>query len=559
MGLSDFNILGNDKRKRTYILPKKVVWQGTGVANGEYLVNARVPQIYPRVPENATLSTQNGEKGSLLLDFGSELAGSLEILVSRGISDKENGVTMLVRFGESVSEAMTPLGNKHACNNHSTRDMTVLLTANSQQTFGDTGYRFVYLELLDEDAYVDLAGVRAVLTYRDIPYLGSFSCDDPLLEQIYNVSAYTVHLNMQNMLWDGIKRDRLVWIGDVHPEMLAIRTVFGANEIIDDGLRFVSDAYPLPNWPNRFTTYGFWYLKILWDWYYYTDNKKLVIELKDYWRGLLEQIFKLIHENKNELLKEEEFTAGFFVDWPTRDTEEAKAGVYALLRLALLSAANLCGLVEDIIAQKQCLRYTELLREYSLMHNDRKQIVALLDLADMTDNETCKQVLPRHGGHGMSTFMSYYILVATARTVGMECAQDMLKEYYGGMLAAGATTFWEDFDLDWVQEGATIDRVLLPGEYDIHGDNGRFCYQGMRHSLCHGWSAGPTAFLAEFVLGIQILEAGCKKIAIKPNLGHLTWAKGTYPTPYGIITVDIHREDNKIIINVDAPKEITIV
>ena len=559
MGLSDFNILGNDKRKRTYILPKKVVWQGTGVANGEYLVNARVPQIYPRVPENATLSTQNGEKGSILLDFGSELAGSLEILVSRGISDKENGVTMLVRFGESVSEAMTPLGNKHACNNHSTRDMTVLLTANSQQTFGDTGYRFVYLELLDEDAYVDLAGVRAVLTYRDIPYLGSFSCDDPLLEQIYNVSAYTVHLNMQNMLWDGIKRDRLVWIGDVHPEMLAIRTVFGANEIIDDSLRFIANAYPLPSWPNRFTTYGFWYLKILWDWYYYTGNEKLVIELKEYWRSLLEQIFELIHVDEDELLKEEEFIAGFFVDWPTRDTKEAKAGIHALLRLALIAGSNLCELVEDTIVQKQCSRYAELLKKDSLIHNDRKQIVALLNFADMTDNETCKQVLPKDGGRGMSTFMSYYILAATAKNVSIECAQDLLKEYYGAMLDAGATTFWEDFDLDWVRENATIDRMLLPGEYDIHGDNGRFCYQGMRHSLCHGWSAGPTAFLAEYILGIQILEPGCKKIEIKPNLGHLTWAKGTYPTPYGVISVDIHRDGDEIFTTVDAPTEITIV
>ena len=559
MGLSDFNILGDDKRKRTYILPQKLLWQGTGVTNGESLMNARVSQIYPRVLENATLTNQNGKKGALLLDFGSELAGSLEILVSRNISDKENGVTMLVRFGESVSEAMTPLGNKHACNNHSTRDMTVLLTANSQQTIGDTGYRFAYLELLEENAYVDLAGVRAVLTYRDIPYLGSFSCDDPLLERIYNVSAYTVHLNMQNMLWDGIKRDRLVWIGDVHPEMLAIRTVFGANEIMDDSLRFIADAYPLPSWPNRFTTYGFWYLKILWDWYYYTGNKKLVLELKEYWQGLLKQILELIHENEEELLIEKEFIAGFFVDWPTRYTEEAKTGVYALLCLALLAGASLSKLVDDTDTQKQCLEYTELLKKATLTHKNRKQIVALLNLADMTDDETCKQVLPKHGGHGMSTFMSYYILVATAKTVSMECAQDMLKVYYGAMLDAGATTFWEDFDLEWVQEGATIDRVLLPGEYDIHGDNGRFCYQGMRHSLCHGWSAGPTAFLAEYILGIQILEPGCKKITIKPNLGHLMWATGTYPTPFGVISVEICRDGDEIITTVDAPKEISIV
>ena len=125
----------------------------------------------------------------------------------------------------------------------------------------------------------------------------------------------------------------------------------------------------------------------------------------------------------------------------------------------------------------------------------------------------------------------------------------------GAMLNAGATTFWEDFDLDWARDGARIDEVLAEGAYDIHGDNGKFCYVGLRHSLCHGWSAGPTAFLADTVLGIEILEAGCKKIAIKPQLGDLEWARGTYPTPYGDITVSVTRDGADI----QAPAEIEIV
>ena len=158
----------------------------------------------------------------------------------------------------------------------------------------------------------------------------------------------------------------------------------------------------------------------------------------------------------------------------------------------------------------------------------------------------------------MSTFMSYYILSAAANTAGMDSAQDMLREYYGAMLDAGATTFWEDFDLDWVREGARIDKLLEPGEYDIHGDNGRYCYTGLRHSLCHGWSAGPAAFLAERVLGIQILEPGCKKLLVKPELGTLEWATGTYPTPYGVVEVSVRREGDKVVTEVTGPTEVEI-
>ena len=53
---------------------------------------------------------------------------------------------------------------------------------------------------------------------RDLQYLGSFECSDERLNTIWQTGAYTVHLNMQDYLWDGIKRDRLVWIGDMHPE-----------------------------------------------------------------------------------------------------------------------------------------------------------------------------------------------------------------------------------------------------------------------------------------------------------------------------------------------------
>lgn len=54
-----------------------------------------------------------------------------------------------------------------------------------------------------------------------------------------------------------------------------------------------------------------------------------------------------------------------------------------------------------------------------------------------------------------------------------------------------------------------------------------------RGSLCHGWASGPTARLTAHVLGIKLLEPGCKVIAVQPHLGKLQFAEGTFPTPYG--------------------------
>ena len=73
------------------------------------------------------------------------------------------------------------------------------------------------------------------------------------------------------------------------------------------------------------------------------------------------------------------------------------------------------------------------------------------------------------------------------------------------MLDLGATTFWEDFDLEEAANAAPIDAIVPEGKLDYHHDTGNYCYIGLRRSLCHGWASGPTAWLSEHVLGIKVV------------------------------------------------------
>ena len=88
----------------------------------------------------------------------------------------------------------------------------------SSNETNESGFRFAYVELLTPDVFAEIRSVCAVLVFRDIEYKGYFECSDPLVTKIYDTAAYTVHLNMQRYLWDGIKRDRLVWAGDMNTE-----------------------------------------------------------------------------------------------------------------------------------------------------------------------------------------------------------------------------------------------------------------------------------------------------------------------------------------------------
>ena len=156
--------------------------------------------------------------------------------------------------------------------------------------------------------------------------------------------------------------------------------------------------------------------------------------------------------------------------------------------------------------------------------------------------------------------MSYYILKGMAQCCSEEEILDTLKTYYGAMLDLGATTFWEDFDMKWTENACRLDEICKEGQTDIHGDHGKYCYQGFRHSLCHGWSSGPVAFLTEYVLGIQIVGDGCSKIVIKPHLGSLKHVRGSIATPFGKLTVEhLKKDDGTIITEIEAPRGVEIL
>ena len=110
------------------------------------------------------------------------------------------------------------------------------------------------------------------------------------------------------------------------------------------------------------------------------------------------------------------------------------------------------------------------------------------------------------------------------------------------MLDRGATSFWEDFNVEWLEGSGRIDELPKDGEKDLHGDFGNYCYKGFRHSLCHGWASGILPFVYEELLGLKIDEAGFKKISIKPDLCGLDYLRAEIPSPEGLIKIKVDRD-----------------
>lgn len=549
-----------DQRARVYMTPQRILWEtndsSARVIDSQVLLEKRSPQI-SLDSQNPCVLCNDGKNASVLLDFGCEIHGGIVIYAWKDTTGR--GARVRVRFGESAMEAMSEIGGiQNATNDHANRDLVVRIGNMSMNPIGETGFRFVRIDLLEPYQQLELKAVQAVLVYKDMEYKGSFRCSDELLNKIWDTGAYTVHLNTQNYIWDGIKRDRLVWAGDLHPEIMAIKTVFGNEEAVSKSLDFVRDETPLPGWMNDFPAYSMWWAIIQYDWFMYTGDVKYLKEQHEYLQGLQKQMSLCIDESGKDVTPETRF-----IDWPSQaNPVVVDAGLQALHILAASRMMKLFQYLDDIKMVEMCKHDLKRLKKYKADCETAKQAAALMALADMVDAEDInRDLLGKNGSKGMSTFMGYYILSARAKAGDYQGCLDSIREYWGGMLSLGATTFWEDFDIEWLKNALPIDAWRREeGMVDVHGTYGGYCYSGYRHSLCHGWAAGVTPWLSENVLGVKILEPGCRRVEIVPHLGNLEYAEGTYPTPYGPIYISHSKNaDGSIKSRITAPPEVSIV
>jgi alpha-L-rhamnosidase len=513
-----------DPRVREFLQPMRVVWTSDeGVTDPENLLSSD--------DSICRLTPGGAEPPGILLDFGRELHGGIRLDIPT--THPKKSVRVRVRFGESVSEAMGTPNQDHAIH-----DFDTLAAWMGHTEIGCTGFRFVRIDLLDTEATVDLRQAQAVYLYRDLPYLGSFECSDERLNHIWRVGAYTVHLCMQDYVWDGIKRDRLVWIGDLHPEAMVVGTVFGNHSIIPATLDYARDRTPLPGWMNGISSYSLWWLLIQRDWYQAYGDLAYLKEQRDYLLGLLDVLQSHLDDEGRETL-----TGMRFLEWPTSgDPTAIDAGLQALMVLALRAGAHLCTVLEEAGAAARAEAAATRAAASTRPPSPSKQANALLVLAGMADPDTTnRDLLAVDPFRGLSTFYGYYILQARALAGDYAGCLNLIRTYWGAMLDVGATTFWEGFELDWLDGSGRIDEITPSGLRDLHADFGAWCYKGLRHSLCHGWAAGPTAWLAEHILGVTAAVPGFSEVTVAPQLAGLDWARGTIPTPHGIIEVSHKR------------------
>ncbi len=487
--------------------------------------------------EQSAVSTTKGNN-SMLVDFGKETFGFIKL---HGLKGKGQ---LSVYYGESKEEA---LSTEHCetldrvdVNNSEGKDQLMTLSK---------AFRFVNVQY-DEGASLD--SVSMLYEYADVKEHGSFICNDEEINNIYEVSKYTFELNTREFFIDGIKRDRWIWSGDAYQSYLMNYYLYFDSETVKRTTYALRGKDPVTGHINTIMDYTFFWFLGIYDYYLYTGDKHFIAQNYDRMKSLMDYV--LARRNKDGLM---EWMSGdwIFIDWAAGLSKEGEVSFEQLLFARSLETMALCANIagdKDAATQYNTLAADMRKKLFDIYWNDEKQALVhsrvngkqtgnVTRYANMFSiffdyfNEQQKQqvktsVLLNDDIQKITTpYMRFYELEALCAMGEQSYVLKEMKDYWGGMLKLGATSFWEEYNP--TKHGAE--------HYAMYG-------REFGKSLCHAWGASPLYLLGKYYLGVKPTAPGYAKYVVEPNLGGLEWMQGKVPTPNGNIELHVTKEQVKI-------------
>ena len=511
-----------------------------------------------------------------LFDFGKETFGYLNLIGIKG-----SGI-IYIYYGESKEEALDfehcetldvitiPRHSKGGKNNRNANSLSTRQLVNSSTNdIGSKAFRFVCIKT---EGSVRFA--TANMDYEYSPYdnkkSGSFKCNDSLLNNIWKVAAYTMDLTTREFFVDGIKRDRWTWSGDAIQSYLMNYYLRFDSDCVRRTIRQLRGKDPVTAHINTIMDYTFYWFKSVYDFYIYTADINFVREIYPRMQTMMDYV---LGRTNGEGMAEGKHDDWIFVDWV--DFPMHKRGTLCFEQILLcksLETMKMCATVlrDNPLAEppqgsittdeynadaEKYGKLEEALRlklkptfwneeQQAFMHaiedgEMNAQITKFPNmfaiiydyLSDDDKQKVMQSAMLNPDVPAITTpYMRFYELEALCQ-MGMQT--EVLKEmrdYWGGMLQEGATSFWEKYN----PEETGIQHLTMYG-------------RPYGKSLCHAWGASPIYLLGKYYLGVQPTKAGYEEYTICPVLGDLEWMEGKVPTPHGPISIRADRHSISIL------------
>ena len=435
----------------------------------------------------------------ILYDYGCETFAKI------GIFGNKKAVT--VYLGETETEA------EDTCSCY----LREYFEAGNTEMKYAKGFRYLYIPE-QGNTQICIKVLHEYLPY-DESKCGSFRCSDEMINRIWSVSAHTLRLNSREFFLDGIKRDRWVWSGDAYQSYFANRYLFFDEDIAKRTITVLGDKGAVEQHINTINDYTFYWIISVYDHYMMSGDLEFVKQIYPRMKAFMN--FSISRLDKNGFV----YNAPgdwIFIDWAEID----KDGPVCAEQLLFLQALEYFIKCSSLIGENdECENYRKLADELRIKINKffwceekgafidtfasqkknvsrHSNIFALL--FGYANNEQREKIISNVLlNNAVSTiktpYFKFYELEAWCNIGKTDYVKDEILRYWGAMIKAGATSFWEEFDPE------------IPWQQQLHMYGGKY-----ERSLCHAWGASPIYLIGRYFLGIRPISPAYAEFEVSP-------------------------------------------
>ncbi|HUZ07841.1 MAG TPA: alpha-L-rhamnosidase C-terminal domain-containing protein, partial [Candidatus Paceibacterota bacterium] len=398
------------------------------------------------------------------------------------------------------------------------------------------------VEIKDVAAPVKIVNADAIFTSQPVAYRGEFACSDDYLNRLWDVSRWTVQINLQTHHLDSPNaQEPISDPGDYVIENMVNNYAFAQPWLARQDIRKFAWLLKDEHYHNFHTSYSLAWLQLLMDDYDYTGDKSLVTEMAPYVYQLLDTCTSwrgtngLISDAPNYMFMDWVTIGGFNCHHPPAVIGQGYLTAFYYHGLEM--ASRVARLMDD---PARAGKYEQLRREVFKAFNRELWVADKGLYRDGKPFQTSVkpgQWLP--ADKDIETFSPHVNVLAVLYDLAPKSRQAGIME----KVLAEKPLNTQPWFMHWVfaamDHAGLFDRYAVAQlhRWQIVPETQSFREMWNSGDLSHGWCSTPLVQMSSRILGVTPGRPGFKTIAIRPELCNLTWAKGRVPTPLGDVAV----------------------
>jgi len=432
---------------------------------------------------------------------------------------------------------------------------------------GETDFEFPFMTEVVPSYTVQLSSVTepvtivdagATFTSQPLAYKGAFECSDPFLNQIWPVARWAVQICLQTHHLDSPNHQEPISDpGDYVIESMVNDYAFAQPWLTRQDVRKFAWVLKDEHYHNFHTSYSIGWLQMLMDYYKFTGDKSLVVEMAPYVNDLMDTYASwrgadgILSQAPNYMFMDWVTIGGFACHHPP-----------AVIGMGYLTAFYYHGLemasqVAELTGDSaRVAKYTQLRSDLATAFNRELWVADKGLYRDGKPFVTTVQPytwLP--GDKDIETFSPHVNMLAVLFDLAPKTNQAAIVDKVMAETPLNTQPWFMYWVFQAIDHAGRFDQYAIDQMHRWHIEPATQSFLEMwgTGDLSHGWCSSPLIQMSARVLGVTPASSGFDTIAVRPELGNLTWAKGSVPTPHGDVVVSWAAGAGKFTLDVTVP------